>query len=130
MRDVSELGRFFIHLTISRRRLVGFWAMSVDQRPDYGLIEFPDFDVEAALAATNRWLATEDLVEPAARQSALLEIVRIASTTIAAEVYDVLFEKGVRHLVISPIWFLELWPLHCAEGRAADGRPAPLCDLF
>ena len=127
--DVCGSGRCFLHFTLNRGELVAFWVTSVNGSPEYGQIEFPMFDTQTAIAATSRWLGTESVDDLATRQDALLEIIGIASDTVAPLLLDALVARGVTDLVISPTWFLELWPLHCAEVNVGERR-VRVCDVF
>ena len=128
--QVCGPGRCVVHFTMKRGAMVALWAMINERGDHYGQIEFPRFNLDVAVEATNQWLATEQhMSDAAARQSALDRILEIAST-LAIEIASTLLPKDIRHLVLCPTWFLELWPLHCAVGTSSAGELTPLCDLF
>lgn len=111
--------RAFVHLAFSRGRLRAVWGRNARGAPEYGECKVEDFDTDRGIDLTNQWInAPHD-----AREHSLEAVLEYVGSTVMGPLSRELRAIGVRELVISPSWFLEVLPLHAAPTHA-NGRTA------
>jgi CHAT domain-containing protein len=115
---VLQKGTCFLHLGFSRSTVDGFFTLG-----GTGLavsrIHFPDFKIGPAVNLVNQWLESETQEQ---QRKALDQIVLEFGKTIGTPLAAQLGAAGVRRVIASPSWFLQLVPLHCLRVNAVtDG---------
>lgn len=124
--------RCFLHLTFRRTALdpYALWAVWCRLRGndvECGKINLSSFSTKYAWDLTHQYLVMHSIP---AKQEKLLEIIEYLGIVIAEPIANELVPRGIKHLIISPVGFLDLLPLHSAPVSAGEDNTRLLCDVF
>ncbi|MFC1436946.1 CHAT domain-containing protein [Streptacidiphilus sp. N1-10] len=103
------------------------WARTDGGSTRTGLIRLPHLELQALHRSIREWVSPSDGVSAYSPRRA--EDLRRWSAEIAGPLHDALDAEGVRHLVLSPTWLLDLLPLHAAPVSSDSDAPL-LLDCF
>ncbi|MFG1805013.1 CHAT domain-containing protein [Streptomyces sp. NPDC049040] len=103
------------------------WARTDGGSTRSGLIRLPDLNMMSLRRAIEEWINPVD--GKPAYEAKRGDQLRRWLVAIAGPLRDVMTSEGVRHLVLSPTWLLDLLPLHAAPVSTAPDAPL-LFDCF
>jgi CHAT domain-containing protein len=110
--------RCFAHLGFERGDLKCCYLFAHDGKVQVSEIVFPEWDLDKSLRVVNGWL--EAKTERDAKSS-LSKMLQYLGKTVGNPIHLTLSRSGIRHLVVSPSWFLLLIPLHCLSLKTTGG---------
>lgn len=122
--------RCFVHFSTQHGEMAAYWARTDGRSVATGTIEFHPRAIVQLAEAADLWLQRDLLAQVTGDPvpdilTTLASGLACIAEPIAAEFAD----SGVRHLVLSPTWLLDLLPVHAFS--VGKGSEAPiLLDLF
>jgi len=126
-RALGSDDRCLVHLTYSGEHPVAFWCRPDGEGFESGHLDLSEHDIDTTARQARRWIEDSDPSRRLRDLPALLDALRPELfDRIASELSD----RGVRHLVLSPVWPFEALPLHCIPMSEAGNEPKRLLDLF
>ena len=119
--------RCFVHFTIEDGYFSAFWMHPRGDGAATGWIDLSLLDTLRLTKLTRSWLDTRSTPS---RRAALDELLDFLRPQIGIPIVQTLRARGIRHVVLSPVWILDALPLHCIPISEEGARRKLLLDSF